>query len=136
MGQTNVTVGVALYPNTKPAAQMKCTVCQHVYDAAKDGGGKKFEDLPDTWKCPVCGAPKSAYVKIDGQWVHDHADDDAKSFASCTYVNPFANAKTCFEMRGDTWTDASAAARCKAAMANVEGTLVKGGKCSASNMVG
>ena len=30
--------------------------------------------LPDTWQCPVCGAPKSAYSKQEetGLWVHSH----------------------------------------------------------------
>lgn len=46
------------------ASTMKCGVCGHVYDADKDGGGKAFEDLPDTWTCPVCGAPKSAYKSV------------------------------------------------------------------------
>lgn len=46
-----------------PATEWMCDLCQHVYDAAKDGGGKAFEDLPDTWLCPVCGQPKGAYVQ-------------------------------------------------------------------------
>jgi rubredoxin len=25
--------------------------------------GTAFEALPDTWVCPVCGAPKSDFVK-------------------------------------------------------------------------
>eukprot|EP00756_Hemistasia_phaeocysticola_P045870 Hpha_TRINITY_DN1962_c0_g1::TRINITY_DN1962_c0_g1_i1::g.30911::m.30911 len=55
--------------------QASCTVCKHVYDADRDGGGKAFADLPDTWRCPVCGAPKAAYVQTDGGvWVHEHKD--------------------------------------------------------------
>lgn len=42
----------------------KCSVCSHIYDAAEDGNGAAFEDLPDTWKCPVCGAPKAAYLVV------------------------------------------------------------------------
>ena len=38
-----------------------CTVCGYEYDEAKEG--KKFEDLPDDWKCPVCNAPKDAFEK-------------------------------------------------------------------------
>ena len=26
--------------------------------------GTTFEDLTDTWKCPVCGAPKSQFKKV------------------------------------------------------------------------
>ena len=52
-----------------------CARCDHVYDAAKEGNGTAFEDLPETWSCPVCGAPKSSYVKrlaASGgeEWVH------------------------------------------------------------------
>ena len=46
-----------------------CTVCGYVYDPAlgdPDNGivaGTKFEDLPDDWVCPVCGAPKEDFEK-------------------------------------------------------------------------
>jgi rubredoxin len=46
-----------------------CTICNYVYDPAlgdPDGGvkpGTAFEDIPDTWVCPVCGAKKSEFVK-------------------------------------------------------------------------
>lgn len=46
-----------------------CSVCGYVYDPKvgdPDGGiapGTKFEDLPDDWICPVCGAAKKAFVK-------------------------------------------------------------------------
>merc|ERR1711879_362434 len=48
----------------------QCTVCNHVYDAEKDGAGKAFEDLPSSWVCPVCGVPKKAYDQhpASGQW--------------------------------------------------------------------
>lgn len=57
------------------ATQYSCTVCGHVYDPVKDGNGVAFEDLPDTWTCPVCGAAKSKYspVALDNGsvvWVH------------------------------------------------------------------
>lgn len=35
-----------------------CTVCGYVYD-----GEVPFEQLPDDWKCPICGMPKSVFVK-------------------------------------------------------------------------
>jgi rubredoxin len=54
----------------------KCKVCGHVYNASADGKGMTFEDLPASWVCPVCGAPKSSYAKqmtSDGHvvWSHD-----------------------------------------------------------------
>lgn len=47
------------------ATQWTCSVCAHTYDAEKDGDGMSFADLPDTWLCPVCGQPKSAYHPSD-----------------------------------------------------------------------
>jgi thiamine pyrophosphate-dependent acetolactate synthase large subunit-like protein/rubredoxin len=43
-------------------AKYRCTVCNYVYDEAKEG--KKFSDLPKEWVCPVCGAPKTAFVLL------------------------------------------------------------------------
>ncbi len=59
----------------KPAVETKlqkykCTVCEYVYDPEKgdpDSGvkpGTAFEELPANWVCPICGADKSAFVKI------------------------------------------------------------------------
>jgi rubredoxin len=49
-----------------------CDVCGWVYDPAigdPDGGiapGVAFEDLPESWACPVCGATKDQFsVKED-----------------------------------------------------------------------
>ena len=51
---------------------LRCTRCAHVYDPVKDGGGLAFEDLPASWVCPTCGAPKAAYAKqLSGDWSHD-----------------------------------------------------------------
>lgn len=35
-----------------------CSVCGYVYD-----GDVPFEELPDDWKCPLCGQPKSVFEK-------------------------------------------------------------------------
>lgn len=46
-----------------------CTICGYVYDPEKgdpESGikpGTPFEELPDDWTCPVCGADKSAFKK-------------------------------------------------------------------------
>lgn len=45
----------------------RCTVCGYVYDPeAGDADstiapGTAFDDLPDDWVCPVCGADKDAF---------------------------------------------------------------------------
>lgn len=36
-----------------------CQICGYVYDEAKEK--VLFKDLPDTWKCPLCGASKSEF---------------------------------------------------------------------------
>jgi rubredoxin len=44
-----------------------CTVCGYVYDPAIGDpennitAGTAFEDLPDDWVCPVCGATKDQF---------------------------------------------------------------------------
>ncbi|MBN1592028.1 MAG: rubredoxin [Candidatus Coatesbacteria bacterium] len=37
----------------------ECTVCGYVFDEEKEG--KKWEDLPDDWVCPICESPKSYF---------------------------------------------------------------------------
>jgi len=49
----------------------KCTVCGYIYDPEtgdEDGGidpGMAFEDLPEDWRCPLCGAMKKYFEKVD-----------------------------------------------------------------------
>lgn len=44
-----------------------CTVCGFVYDESlgyPEGGiapGTKWEDVPDDWVCPICGASKAEF---------------------------------------------------------------------------
>lgn len=45
-------------------AKYVCTVCGEIYDEEREG--VPFKDLPDDWKCPLCGSPKSAFVLKDG----------------------------------------------------------------------
>ncbi len=46
-----------------------CTLCGYVYDPAQgdpDNGvaaGTKWEDVPEDWECPVCGAAKEDLSK-------------------------------------------------------------------------
>ena len=46
----------------------KCQICGYIYDDAKEE--IKFADLPDDWKCPWCGAPKSMFEEI----IEDNGD--------------------------------------------------------------
>lgn len=48
----------------------ECSVCGYIYDPAlgdPDGGiapGTPFEQIPDNWVCPSCGASKDMFVKL------------------------------------------------------------------------
>lgn len=39
-----------------------CKLCGYIYDEEKEG--TKFEDLPEDWTCPVCGASKDEFEKM------------------------------------------------------------------------
>ncbi len=47
-----------------------CNVCGWVYDPAEGvpqigiNPGTRFEDLPDTFTCPICNAPKSEFSRV------------------------------------------------------------------------
>ena len=62
---------VARMSAAQPAKRWVCQSCGHVYDPAEgdpDGGiapGTAFEDIPDTWFCPVCGASKREFIVED-----------------------------------------------------------------------
>ncbi|OGO18276.1 MAG: rubredoxin [Chloroflexi bacterium RBG_16_50_11] len=52
-------------------AKYECTVCGYIYDPelgdpdGKIPQGTPFEKLPDDWVCPVCGAAKSEFKKVE-----------------------------------------------------------------------
>lgn len=49
----------------------RCLVCGWVYEPERgdpENGiepGTSFEDLPDDWVCPECGAPKDQFEKME-----------------------------------------------------------------------
>jgi flavin reductase (DIM6/NTAB) family NADH-FMN oxidoreductase RutF/rubredoxin len=53
------------------APKYKCTVCGYIYDPElgdPDGDikpGTPFEEVPDDWVCPVCGASKSEFERTE-----------------------------------------------------------------------
>ncbi len=52
-------------------AKWECTICGWIYNedvGDPDEGiepGTKFEDIPDDFVCPDCGAGKSDFIKIE-----------------------------------------------------------------------
>ena len=59
--------------------QYVCSICGYVYDEAAGG---PWEALPDGWKCPLCGADKSAFrekaepVKPEAAPVKPHVEKE------------------------------------------------------------
>jgi rubredoxin len=53
--------------------QYVCTVCGYVYDEAQgipeDGiaPGTKWEDIPEDWVCPLCGAGKEDFEPVEDE---------------------------------------------------------------------
>ena len=48
-----------------------CDVCGYIYDPAKGDPannvppGTPFERLPDDWRCPECGVPKTLFTALE-----------------------------------------------------------------------
>jgi rubredoxin len=49
----------------------RCSICNYIYDPEEgddEGGikpGTSFEDLPDNWVCPVCGAGRADFAPCE-----------------------------------------------------------------------
>lgn len=52
----------------------RCTICGYIYDEAKEG--VKFSDLPDDWKCPLCGAPKNLFEEVVEKTTTDEVQEE------------------------------------------------------------
>jgi rubredoxin len=50
--------------------QYECTLCDYIYDPVEGDfdtditPDTAFEELPDDWVCPICGADKSEFEKL------------------------------------------------------------------------
>ena len=49
----------------------QCTICGYIYDPQlgdpdnEIAPGTRFEDLPDDWVCPDCGADKEQFIPYE-----------------------------------------------------------------------
>lgn len=48
--------------SNRNTSKYRCKLCGYIYDDAKED--MNFEDLPEDWVCPLCGAPKNMFEKI------------------------------------------------------------------------
>ena len=59
----------------------RCTVCGYIYDPEEgdpENGvdpGTAFEDLPEDWVCPDCGADQDQFEEIEDEEEEDSLDD-------------------------------------------------------------
>lgn len=57
----------------KNMCQCQTATCGYIYNSDKgDRKGKitkgtKFKEIPEEWKCPVCGASKKAFKPLAGE---------------------------------------------------------------------
>ena len=54
-------------------AKYKCSICGYIYD--EDENEKLFEDLDDTYKCPLCGVSKDLFILDDNTSFLEDFDD-------------------------------------------------------------
>jgi flavin reductase (DIM6/NTAB) family NADH-FMN oxidoreductase RutF/rubredoxin len=65
------------YSSTTPMKEVektmkyRCVLCGYIYDPEQGdpsqgvAAGTPFDKLPENWVCPVCGAPKEQFEKVD-----------------------------------------------------------------------
>jgi rubredoxin len=59
------------YKEEKTMKKWTCVICGYEYDPAQGDPGNgiapdtAFENLPDSWVCPICGAGKDQFEKSE-----------------------------------------------------------------------
>ena len=94
-----------------------CMICGYVYDPAAgddEGGippGTPFEELPDDWTCPICGAGKDDFEKQTRRaaFAVDAKSSSLKRMTSATHSgksgNGFIDANNAWKQREDKIAD-------------------------------
>jgi len=64
------TEAVESTPEPRPLDRHECAACGYIYEPTRGDSlsqvppGTYFEDLAESWRCPVCGARKSRFSNI------------------------------------------------------------------------
>ena len=69
-------------------AKYRCTVCNWIYDDSKEK--VKFTELPAEWVCPICGAPKSAFIQLSESSGKENEEKKPEGTVSDVLVNQLA----------------------------------------------
>ena len=64
-----------------------CTVCGYIYDDEKED--VPFSELPDSWVCPLCGAPKALFEPM----AEENQDTSKKDIVEETNTFDYENAE-------------------------------------------
>jgi rubredoxin len=70
LGNENHTEETLFCERMMPMKKYRCLLCGYIYDPQNgdpDNGvqpGTEFEDLPDGWVCPECGAGKDEFEPV------------------------------------------------------------------------
>lgn len=65
--------GAVGLPEPASLDRYECETCGYVYEPDKGDDRHQvaaetpFEEIPDSWRCPVCGAPKERFRNIGGK---------------------------------------------------------------------
>ncbi|MDD3304232.1 MAG: glutamate synthase-related protein [Clostridia bacterium] len=77
----------------------QCPICGYEYDEEKEG--VKWSDLPEDWKCIICGAPKEVFIqkssKSKQQEVFVQQKQDTGSEKTLEYPKEFAKSHSEFD---------------------------------------
>ena len=69
--EKSVRLITSLHKGTTRMKKYRCVICGYIYDPSEgdpEGGiepGTAFEDLPDDWVCPLCGAGKQEFEPLE-----------------------------------------------------------------------
>ena len=79
----------------------ECIVCGYIYDEASgipEAGiapGTKWDDLPDDWLCPLCGAGKSEFVEQGGAAPAKQPMPDTEPIEDMKQLSPLEASALC-----------------------------------------
>lgn len=65
-------------------AKYECTVCGYIYDEEKEG--KRWDELPDDWVCPLCNSSKDYFKLVEGEAEVGGPGEEELKCGVCGYI--------------------------------------------------
>lgn len=82
-------------------AKYRCKICGYIYDDEKEK--MKFKDLPDDWKCPLCGVGKEMFEEVIEEPESKEEDTKKTTTYRCQICGYVYNEEEEFEDLPDDW---------------------------------